>query len=241
MHAPDFAPNPEQKCKFDHKHRTIQLACGHHYHSDCMKEQLTKGISACAVCMKSLSQRDINVFNREIGCQVSLRSRETLGREVMREERQGEDRASVENYRLWRADMLRTAYRERARRRLQAIRRFIPLYGTPQRRRIPSFRAWIRPAPQARLLRQTLPIRTIRPSYKTQRTQTYITRPQTAASPVRKCHLSTTIGSQHKPTTVVCMTFENWLPKAKVPETFWMPVVYHGSRPVFYPGRLTTF
>ena len=252
MNCPDYSPNPQKICRVNHKHRTVQLACGHNFHSDCMKEQLTKGISCCAVCTRPLSQRDISVFNHEMGSQLTFRSKNVLAREIMNEEARQRDPASRENYRLWRSEQMTRANRERIRRRRQYIRPFTP-YPMPCRPRRHLARSLPRRV-QQRITRQPgrrLPERRATFAHCSQTIQPSVMRQQTTPSP-------NTVQHHHHLTsnTVVSVRFQNWLPQPVASQksasqksasqksaypTFWAPVVYNNRLPVFYPTRLSAF
>lgn len=81
-----YTHNAEKKCQVNHGHRTVQLACGHHYHTDCIKNQLTSGTSNCSVCRHPMSERDIEVVNSNLNTHFKSRTSETLEREMDQEE-----------------------------------------------------------------------------------------------------------------------------------------------------------
>ncbi len=53
---------------------SVRLACGHTFHSDCMKNNLTHGTSNCPMCRTPLEDYEINNINEEFGIELGRRT-----------------------------------------------------------------------------------------------------------------------------------------------------------------------
>lgn len=104
LEGTQYQPNGHKECAFSHDGRMVRLACGHAYHSKCMEAQLKAGTSNCGHCRKPLSDRDIEIVNKQLNLNLKRRTADDVYRDVYREGQGSSNVSTQDDLGLWLAE-----------------------------------------------------------------------------------------------------------------------------------------